>query len=83
MIPGFEGSLVEEKAKEWVKGLRVGGAYSTHEWEVLYRWGQSQTACLHDSSWRDCDYTPDTDNIRETRSILDHGSEGQGSVYVW
>lgn len=31
MIPGFEGSLVEEKAQEWVKGLRVGGASSTHE----------------------------------------------------
>lgn len=31
----------------------------------------------------DCDCTPDMDNIREERSILDHGSEGQGSVYVW
>lgn len=31
MLPGFEGSLAEWKAKEWVVGLRVGGAYPTHE----------------------------------------------------
>lgn len=31
MLPGFEGSLAEWKAKEWVVGLKVGGAYPTHE----------------------------------------------------
>lgn len=48
-----------------------------------YWWGQGQSACLSDSSPRDYDYTPDMDDLREKRATLAHGSEGQGSVYVW
>lgn len=50
---------------------------------MLYWREQSQSACLGDSSRHDCDYMPDIDNLWEKRSTLAHGSEGQGSVYVW